>query len=84
MIAFSCRFIAAFASIWGPLVWTVVSEMYPTRYRAVCIGIATASNWIFTFLIAFFTSLLQQELVLHVATFLVVVALWRYSSYISS
>ena len=55
MIAFSCLFIAAFASTWGPLVWTVVSEMYPTRYRALCIGIATASNWIFTFLIAFFT-----------------------------
>lgn len=55
MIAFSCLFIAAFASTWGPLVWAVTGEMYPGQYRAKCIGIATAANWTFTFLIAFFT-----------------------------
>ena len=62
MIAFSCLFIAAFASTWGPLVWTVVSEMYPTKYRAVCIGIATCANWIFTFLIGFCTPFITASI----------------------
>lgn len=31
MIVVACLFIAAFASTWGPLVWAVVGEMYPTR-----------------------------------------------------
>ncbi|KAF2100825.1 general substrate transporter [Rhizodiscina lignyota] len=55
MIVFACLFIAGFAMTWGPLVWTVVGEIYPTRYRAKCMGLATASNWIWNFLISFFT-----------------------------
>jgi SP family sugar:H+ symporter-like MFS transporter len=41
MIAFTCLFIAAFATTWGPLVWAIVGEMYPARYRATCMGLAT-------------------------------------------
>lgn len=33
MIIVACLFIAAFASTWGPVVWAVVGEIYPTRYR---------------------------------------------------
>lgn len=45
MIVFTCLFIAAFATTWGPLVWAIVGELYPARYRAVCMALATASNW---------------------------------------
>jgi SP family sugar:H+ symporter-like MFS transporter len=31
MIVVACLFIAAFASTWGPIVWAVVGEIYPTR-----------------------------------------------------
>ncbi|KAF2085877.1 general substrate transporter [Saccharata proteae CBS 121410] len=55
MIVFACLFIAAYASTWGPMVWAVVGEIYPTRYRAKCMGLATASNWTWNFLISFFT-----------------------------
>ena len=55
MIVFACLFIAAFASTWGPMVWTVTGELYPARYRAICMGMSTASNWLWNFLIAFFT-----------------------------
>ncbi|KAI8938195.1 hypothetical protein NX059_005857 [Plenodomus lindquistii] len=41
MIVFTCLFIAAFATTWGPLVWAIVGEMYPARYRASCMGLAT-------------------------------------------
>ncbi|KAL9103068.1 MAG: hypothetical protein Q9163_001866 [Psora crenata] len=55
MIVFACLFIAAFASTWGPMVWTVTGELYPSRYRAQCMSMSTASNWTWNFLIAFFT-----------------------------
>lgn len=45
LIVFSCLAIAAFATTWGPLVWAVVAELYPARYRAPCMALATASNW---------------------------------------
>lgn len=60
MIAVSCLFIGAFASTWGPLIWTVVSEMYPSSHRAACMGVATCANWGFTFLIAFFTPFITK------------------------
>ena len=55
MIIFACLFIAAFAMTWGPIVWAVVGEIYPSRYRAKCMALATASNWTWNFLISFFT-----------------------------
>ncbi|OAK96052.1 general substrate transporter [Phaeosphaeriaceae sp. SRC1lsM3a] len=55
MIVFACLFISGFAMTWGPIVWAVTGEIYPTRYRAKCMALATASNWIFNFLISFFT-----------------------------
>ena len=45
MIVFACLFISGFAMTWGPIVWAVVGEIYPTRYRAKCMALATASNW---------------------------------------
>jgi MFS transporter, SP family, sugar:H+ symporter len=50
LIVFSCFFIVAFATTWGPLVWAVVAELYPARYRAPCMALATASNWTWNFL----------------------------------
>lgn len=37
------------------MVWTVTGELYPSRYRAQCMSMSTASNWIWNFLLAFFT-----------------------------
>ncbi|KAF2846721.1 MFS monosaccharide transporter-like protein [Plenodomus tracheiphilus IPT5] len=62
MIVFTCLFIAAFATTWGPLVWAIVGEMYPARYRATCMGLATASNWLFNFLISFFSTMITDEI----------------------
>ncbi|KAI0017737.1 general substrate transporter [Xylariomycetidae sp. FL0641] len=55
LIVFSCLAIAAFAVTWGPLVWAVVAELYPARYRGPCMALATASNWFWNFMISFFT-----------------------------
>ncbi|KAF8861595.1 hexose transporter [Acephala macrosclerotiorum] len=62
LIVFTCLFICAFAITWGPLVWAVVSELYPARYRAPCMALATASNWLFNFLISFFTTFITDKI----------------------
>lgn len=55
MIVFAALFIAGYAMTWGPIIWAVIGEIFPTRYRATCMGISSASNWIWNFLISFFT-----------------------------
>jgi SP family sugar:H+ symporter-like MFS transporter len=42
MIVFTCLFIAAFATTWGPLVWAIVGELYPARYRATGMAVAVS------------------------------------------
>lgn len=62
LIVFACLFIVAFAATWGPLVWAVVGELYPARYRATCMALATASNWLWNFLISFFTTFITNDI----------------------
>jgi SP family sugar:H+ symporter-like MFS transporter len=62
LIVFTCLFIASFATTWGPLVWAVVAELYPARYRAPCMALATASNWLWNFLISFFTTFITRDI----------------------
>lgn len=62
LVTFSCLAIAAFAVSWGPLVWAVNAELYPLRYRSTCMGLATASNWLWNFLISFFTRFITDEI----------------------
>jgi SP family sugar:H+ symporter-like MFS transporter len=62
MIVFTCLFIAAFATTWGPLVWAIIGELYPARYRALCMALATASNWLFNFLISFFSTMITDHI----------------------
>jgi SP family sugar:H+ symporter-like MFS transporter len=62
LIVFTCLFIVSFATTWGPLVWAVVAELYPARYRAPCMALATASNWLWNFLISFFTTFIVNDI----------------------
>lgn len=62
LIVFSCLFIVAFATTWGPLVWTVVAELYPAKYRAPAMALATASNWLWNFLMSFFTRFITDAI----------------------
>jgi len=55
MICFACFFIFGFATTWGPMIWTICGELYPSRYRAKAMALSTASNWLWNFLLAFFT-----------------------------
>jgi SP family galactose:H+ symporter-like MFS transporter len=53
-------FIASFAFSMGPIVWTLISEIYPNRVRGRAISVATAANWLAAFVVAqFFLSLVD-------------------------
>lgn len=62
MIVFTCLFICAFATTWGPMVWSQVGELYPIQYRAICMALATSCNWLFNFLISFFSTFITDAI----------------------
>ncbi|XXG98589.1 hypothetical protein Hte_004914 [Hypoxylon texense] len=62
LIVFACLFILGYATTWGPMVWTLIAEIYPSKYRAKAMALATASNWTWNFLIAFFTSFITSAI----------------------
>lgn len=51
MICLAAFFIFGFATTWGPMIWTICGELYPSRYRAKGMALSTASNWLWNFLL---------------------------------
>lgn len=47
-------YIAGFGATWGPVSWTLVSEIFPLSIRAKGASIGASSNWVNNFAIAFF------------------------------
>src|SRR3984957_1511421 len=53
-------FITCFAFSLGPVVWTVINEVFPARVRARGVALATAVNWGSAYIVSqFFLSLVQ-------------------------
>src|SRR5690554_3752591 len=46
-------YIAAFGATWGPVSWTVISEIFPLSIRAKGASIGASSNWLNNFIVAF-------------------------------
>jgi sugar porter (SP) family MFS transporter len=54
-------YIASFAFSLGPVVWTLISEIYPNRIRGKAMAVATAVNWGAAFIVsATFLSLMNS------------------------
>lgn len=62
LIFISCLFIFFFASTWAGGCYTIISEIYPLRIRSKAMSIATAANWIWGFLISFFTPFITSAI----------------------
>jgi sugar porter (SP) family MFS transporter len=53
-------FIASFAFSLGPIVWTIINEIFPNRVRGRGVAIATAANWASAWLVSqFFLTLID-------------------------
>ena len=55
-------FIASFAFSLGPVVWVILSEIYPTKIRGRAMSVATLAVWIGTSLIGQFIPLSLDNL----------------------
>lgn len=54
-------FIASFAFSLGPVVWTVINEIFPNRVRGRAVAVATAANWGSAWLVSqFFLTLIDS------------------------
>ncbi len=45
-------YIASFAFSLGPVVWTLISEIFPNRIRGKAMAVATAFNWLAAFIVS--------------------------------
>ncbi|CAD6631945.1 BAH_G0023920.mRNA.1.CDS.1 [Saccharomyces cerevisiae] len=62
MIVFACFYIFCFATTWAPVAYVLISESYPLRVRGKAMSIASACNWIWGFLISFFTPFITSAI----------------------
>jgi len=46
-------YIGCFAISLGPIFWLIIAEIYPLKIRGLAMSIATLSNWLFNWLVAF-------------------------------
>nr|QFR37070.1 MFS transporter [Cyberlindnera americana] len=60
-VAFTCIFIAFFASTWGPMAWVMIAEIMPLSIRAKGVAMSSASNWLWNFGIAYATPYLVDD-----------------------
>lgn len=61
LIAFTCTFIAFFASTWGPVAWVVVGECFDMQTRAKGMALSAASNWLWNFAFGYATPYLVDD-----------------------
>src|SRR5271154_2340296 len=54
MVALICMlgYIAGFAVSWGPVVWVLLSEIFPNQIRGKAMAVAVAAQWIANFLVS--------------------------------
>ena len=50
-IVFVCIYVSAFTWSWGPLVWLIASEIYPSETQSARQAITVSTNMLFTFII---------------------------------
>ncbi|KAF5369384.1 hypothetical protein D9758_002547 [Tetrapyrgos nigripes] len=62
MIVSACLFILGYATSWAPCVWILIGETFPTRTRAKQAAISTTCNWLWNFVLAFFTPLIVNRI----------------------
>ncbi|EPQ31961.1 uncharacterized protein PFL1_00160 [Pseudozyma flocculosa PF-1] len=54
-ITFAIFHVMFFSIFWGPTPWVFLSENYPQYIRAKCISLGSAANWIWNFLLSYFS-----------------------------
>jgi len=51
-LIFMLTYVAAFAVSWGPVVWVLLSEIFPNKIRGKALSIAVAAQWVANFAVS--------------------------------
>ncbi|WP_026475378.1 D-xylose transporter XylE [Alkaliflexus imshenetskii] len=51
-LIFMLGYVACFAVSWGPVVWVLLSEIFPNRIRGRAMAVAVAAQWIANYLVS--------------------------------
>ncbi|CAI4046300.1 hypothetical protein N7582_003778 [Saccharomyces uvarum] len=62
MICFTSFYLFCYATTWAPVAWVITAESFPLRVKSKCMALASASNWVWGFLIAFFTPFITSAI----------------------
>ncbi|CCG84964.1 protein of unknown function [Taphrina deformans PYCC 5710] len=62
LTVFACFFVFGYASSWGPGTWILTGELFPTHVRAKCISLSVSSNWIWNFLVGYFSPTITDKI----------------------
>ncbi|CAO2650731.1 Nn.00g020230.m01.CDS01 [Neocucurbitaria sp. VM-36] len=54
VVTFIWIYVGAFGATWGPVSWTLVSEIFPLSIRSKGASIGASSNWLNNFAVAFY------------------------------
>ncbi|UZJ55342.1 hypothetical protein CBS101457_004662 [Exobasidium rhododendri] len=60
-IAFAVIHLAFYSALWGPTPWIFCSENFPQHLRAKSISLCSATNWIWNFLLSFFSAKIAAQ-----------------------
>ena len=55
-------YISFFAASFAPVMWVIISEIYPNRIKGVAMSFSTAVSWLCTFLTVYFAPVIQGGL----------------------
>lgn len=62
ILIFILLYIASFAASFGPVVWVLISEIYPNKIRGRAASVATMSNWVSNFFVTLLFPLMLDGL----------------------
>lgn len=52
VLPFLLLFMASFSISWGPIVWVLLSEIFPTKIRSLALAISVFIQWVANFIVA--------------------------------
>lgn len=55
-------YISFFAASFAPVMWVIISEIYPGRIKGIAMSFSTAVSWLCTFLTVYFAPIIQGTL----------------------
>ncbi|CCL98892.1 uncharacterized protein FIBRA_00899 [Fibroporia radiculosa] len=62
LIAFAVMHVFAYSIFWGPTPWVYLGESFPLRVRPKGIALGSATNWVWNFLLSFFSPRIADDI----------------------